>query len=108
MTTPTLALCIGLDRWFADPRTTASLGSQRLKSHVRAGVGEIMEGAPTLVAGNRQDDPNGSRNHPIKSYTDMLNELRLLAICRDDAMHGIRVCIWSDSVPADPSEEGNV
>lgn len=67
MTTPTLALCIGLDRWFADPRTTASLGSQRLKSHVRAGVGEIMEGAPTLVTGNRQDDPNGSRNHPIKS-----------------------------------------
>jgi hypothetical protein len=42
-------LCIGLDRWFADPRTTASLGSQRLKSQVRAGVGEIMEGAPTDV-----------------------------------------------------------
>ena len=41
-------------------------------------------------------------------YTDMLNELRLLTICRDDVMHGIRVCIWSDSVPADPSEEGNV
>jgi hypothetical protein len=60
LNTPTLALCIGLDRWFADPRTTASLGLQRLKSHVKAGVGEIMDGASTLVTGKRQD-------HPIKS-----------------------------------------
>jgi hypothetical protein len=67
LTTPTLGLCIGLDRWFADPRTTASLGSQRLESHVRAGVGEIKEGAPTLVNGKRHDDPAGSRNHPINS-----------------------------------------
>lgn len=44
LTTSTLASCIGLDRWFADPRTTASLGSQRLKSQVRAGVGQITEG----------------------------------------------------------------
>jgi len=34
---------------------------------VRAGVGEIMEGAPTLFIGKRQDDPHGSLNHPIKS-----------------------------------------
>jgi hypothetical protein len=67
LTTPTLALCSGLDRWFADPRTTASLGSQRLKSHARAGVGEITEGAPTLVTRNWQDDQPGSRNHLIKS-----------------------------------------
>lgn len=25
--TPTLGLCIGLDRWFADPKTTASFSS---------------------------------------------------------------------------------
>ena len=67
LTTPTLALCSGLDRWFADPRTTASLGSKRFKSQVRAAVGEIKEAAPTLVAGTRQDDPHGSRNHSIKS-----------------------------------------
>jgi hypothetical protein len=67
LATPTLVLCIGLDRWFADPRTTASLNSQRLKSQVRAGVGEITEGAPTLVIGKKQDDPPGSRNLPIKS-----------------------------------------
>jgi hypothetical protein len=60
-------LCIELDRWFADPRTTACLGLQRLKSYVRAGVGEITEGAPTFVAGKRQYDSHGSRNHPIKS-----------------------------------------
>ena len=41
-------------------------------------------------------------------YTDMLNELRPLTFCRDDAMYGIRVCIWSDSVPADPNDAGNV
>jgi hypothetical protein len=64
---PTLALCIGPDRWFADPRTMPGLGLQRLKSHVRAGVGEIMEGAPTLVTGKKQDDPPDSWNHQIKS-----------------------------------------
>jgi hypothetical protein len=37
---------------------------------VRAGVGEIMEGASTLVTGNRQDDRHGSRKHPIKSWRD--------------------------------------
>jgi hypothetical protein len=35
---------------------------------VRAGVGEIMERARTLVIGKRQDDPLGSRNLPIKSW----------------------------------------
>ena len=40
--------------------------------------------------------------------TDMLNELRPLTFCRDDAMYGIRVCIWSDSVHADPNDAGNV
>jgi hypothetical protein len=67
LTTPTLALCIGLDRWFADPRTRASLGSQRFKSQVRAAVGEIKEAAPTSVTGKRHDDPPDSRNQPIKS-----------------------------------------
>ena len=91
MTTPTLASCIGLDRWFADPRTTASLGLQRLKSHVRAGVGEIMEGAPTLVTGNRQDDPHGSRNHPIKSYAYRGAELML--VLRTAALIGLALSI---------------
>jgi hypothetical protein len=71
LTTPTLASCIGLDRWFADPRTRASLGSQRLKSKVIAGVCEITLGAPTLVTGKRQVDPTGSRNHPIKSWASL-------------------------------------
>lgn len=57
-----------MNRWFADPRTTASFGSQRLKSQVKAGVGEIKEATPTLVTGKRHDDPLGFRNHPIKSY----------------------------------------
>jgi hypothetical protein len=34
---------------------------------VRAAVGEITEGAPTLVIGKRQHGPPGSRNHLIKS-----------------------------------------
>jgi hypothetical protein len=66
LTTPTLALWSGLDRWFADPRSTASLGSQRIKCHVRAGVGEITEGVTTLVTGKRHHDTPGSLNHPIK------------------------------------------
>ena len=65
-----IGLCMKLDRWFADPITTASLGSQRLKRHVRAGVGEITEGAPTLVTVNWQDDPPGSRNRSIKGSKD--------------------------------------
>jgi hypothetical protein len=44
---------------------------------VRAGVGEITEGAPTLVIGKKQDDPPGSRNLPIKSYADSRRSLRL-------------------------------
>jgi hypothetical protein len=62
--TPTLALCIGQDRWFADPRTTATVGSQRLKSQVIAGVDEIKEGVPTLANRKRHDDPTSSRKHP--------------------------------------------
>ena len=49
------------------PETTASLASQRLKSHARVGVGEITEGAPTLVTGKKHDNPPGSQNHPIMS-----------------------------------------
>jgi hypothetical protein len=68
LTTPTLVLCIVLDGWYADPRTTASIDSQRLKSHVRTEVGEITEGVSTLVTEKRHDDPPGSRNHPIKNW----------------------------------------
>jgi hypothetical protein len=50
---------------------------------VRAAVGEITEGAPTLVIGKRQHGPPGSRNLPIKSWANIYLRRRQLRPSHD-------------------------
>ena len=67
---------------------------------MRAGVGEIMERARALVIGKRQDDPTGSRNHPIKSW----EETRIRNALSSDLADSITLQMHNSKDPEDGNQ----
>jgi hypothetical protein len=67
---------------------------------VRAGVGEITEGAPTLDTGKRHDDTPSSRNLPIKSW----EETRIRNALSSDLADSITLQMHNSKDPEDGNQ----
>jgi len=57
-------MCIRVDRWIADSRTTVNIDSLLLKTLAKTLDGQITREARALGTGKEQADRASSRNHP--------------------------------------------